>query len=173
MTSRDAAQFDRVYAECFDRVAAYLLARTDRDCAAEVLARTFEVAWRRLGDLPDDPVPWLIGVARNVLSEVRRADTRRRGLLEHLAANASPATTRDVSDVVIDRDVALAALAVLGPAEQDAVLLSAWDGLTDEQAAQVVGCSPGAFAVRRSRARARLRSALGELNVRPAIQETT
>ena len=32
-----------------------------------MVAETFLVAWRRLDDVPeDDPVPWLLAVARNV-----------------------------------------------------------------------------------------------------------
>jgi hypothetical protein len=38
-------RFERLYTQHFDRVAAFLLARADRDSAADGLARTFEIAW--------------------------------------------------------------------------------------------------------------------------------
>jgi hypothetical protein len=43
--SRADARFRRFYEACFDQVAGYLLARADKDEAAEAVARTFEVAW--------------------------------------------------------------------------------------------------------------------------------
>jgi RNA polymerase sigma-70 factor (ECF subfamily) len=50
----------------------------------------------------------------------------------------------------------LRALADLAVAEREAVLLVAWDGLSNREAAAVFGCSAHAFEVRLSRARARL-----------------
>jgi RNA polymerase sigma-70 factor (ECF subfamily) len=70
--------------EHFGRVAAYLLARTNRDSAAEALARTLEVVWQRLEDVPSDPLPWLLGVARRVLSDQWRAQGRRDALMVRL-----------------------------------------------------------------------------------------
>ncbi len=50
----------------------------------------------------------------------------------------------------------IAALADLTDLEREALLMVAWDGLTNTQAAQVAKCSVRAFEVRLSRARARL-----------------
>ena len=77
----DEQRFERLYEQHFNRVASYLLARTDRDSAAEALARTFEIAWRRLPDVPAEPLGWLLGVARRVLAEQRRAQGRRDALI--------------------------------------------------------------------------------------------
>ena len=44
----DEQRFERLYEQHFNRVASYLLARTSRDSAAEAVARTFEITWRRL-----------------------------------------------------------------------------------------------------------------------------
>jgi len=152
--------FERLYVESFDRVGAYLLARADAGLAADALSRTFEIAWRRIADVPDDPIPWLIGCARNVLSELRRARGRRDGLVERIAAGESHLTVADPADAVVDRVVAVEALAQLDPSERETLLLVAWDGLSARQAAEVVGCTEGAFAVRLSRARARLVAAI-------------
>ena len=154
------AAFEQLYAKSFDRVAAYLVARADRELAADALARTFEIAWRRLADVPDDPVPWLIGVARNVLSELWRARGRREGLLDRISSATSQFAIVDSADAVVDRETALAALAQLNRTEQETLLLVAWDGLSARQAAAVVGCTENAFAVRLSRARARLVAAI-------------
>ncbi len=165
------AVFERIYADSFDRVAAYLLARADPGLAADALSRTFEIAWRRIADLPDDPIAWLIGCARNVLSELRRARGRRDGLVERLAAGATHLNVVDPADTVIDRAVAVAALTQLHPSERETLLLVAWDGLTARQAAEVVGCTEGAFAVRLSRARARLVAAVEENQLTTSMNE--
>ncbi|WP_016825384.1 hypothetical protein [Streptomyces viridosporus] len=37
--------------------------------ADEVVSETFTVARRRIGDIPQPPLPWLLGVARDVLRD--------------------------------------------------------------------------------------------------------
>jgi RNA polymerase sigma-70 factor (ECF subfamily) len=48
----------------------------------------------------------------------------------------------------------------LSPRDREAVLLLGWDGLSNRQAAKVLGCSVATFAVRLHRARTRLAAAL-------------
>ena len=161
MASTEEQRFERLYRRQFDRVAAYLLARADHDQAAEALARTFEIAWRRLEDVPAEPLPWLLGVARRVLSDVRRTEGRQNALIERIEASTI-AACEDHSETLIRRERAASALDRLTDAQQEALLLIAWDGLTQREAAAALGCSRGAFALRVHRARARLRAALNE-----------
>src|ERR1700683_2909135 len=86
MAQSDEQRFERFYYAHYDRVAAYLLSRAGRDHAQDALARTFEVAWRRYADIPEPALPWLLGVARRVLAEQRRADGRRDALIERITA---------------------------------------------------------------------------------------
>ncbi len=51
----DHARFENIYRKYFDRVAAYLLARADRDLAADALSRTFKVACVGLPTCPASP----------------------------------------------------------------------------------------------------------------------
>jgi RNA polymerase sigma-70 factor (ECF subfamily) len=155
----DEQRFERLYEQHFKRVAAYLLARTDRDSAAEAVARTFEVAWRRLPDVPAEPLGWLLGVARRVLAEQRRAQSRQDALIERIAESATE-TSGDHAGTMAAREVVLAAIADLTPFQQEALLLIAWDGLSEREAAAVLGCSRGALALRLHRARKQLRGAL-------------
>jgi DNA-directed RNA polymerase specialized sigma24 family protein len=61
------ARFDECFRQHYAHVLAYALRRLpDRSAAEDVAAETFLVAWRRLDDIPGDPLPWLLGIARHV-----------------------------------------------------------------------------------------------------------
>ncbi len=85
----DASQFAAIYHQHYGKVLGYLLTRTGRQVAEDVAAETFTVAWRRFSTLPDPPLPWLLGVARNVLRQQQRASSRR----DALASRVSPCST--------------------------------------------------------------------------------
>lgn len=141
------------------RVMAYALRHVDSDTAQDVVSETFLVAWRRLASVPDDPLPWLLVVARNTISNLRRSGQRQARVaveLERFRQVAEPAVAADV--LVTERTTVLAQLAALTATEREALLLIAWDGLTPKQAARVAGCSLPAFHVRLFRARRRLRA---------------
>lgn len=152
-------RFERIYAATFDSVAAYLLARTDRDSAADALARTFEIAWRRVADVPAEPLPWLLGVARRVLAEQWRASGRRAALFDRIAETVSE-TTGDHAPTLAERECVVSAVRELPASQREALLLVAWDGLTQREAAAVLGCSRAAVAVRLHRARRALQTVL-------------
>ena len=120
--------------------------------------------WRGdVGDLPVEPLPWLLVVARNTLANRRRHQVRQDRLVDaagRLSALAGPAAAAE--QAVVDHDAVLAAIAILSDREREAVLLVAWDGLRNADAARVAGCSTRAFEVRLSRARARIGRALAD-----------
>jgi len=155
----DAERFERLYGEHFERVAAYLLARTDREAAADALAATFEVAWRRIGEVPVAELPWLLGVARRVLANARRSRARQAALAQRMAAAACASAAGPGEDSGVAAELA-AAIAKLPAPQQEALLLIAWDGLSEREAARALGCSRAAFAARLHRARARVRRAM-------------
>ena len=155
VSARDA-RFDACFRQHYARVLAYALRRLrDRAAADDAAAETFLVAWRRLDDLPDDPLPWLLGIARHVIHNELRSSRRRDRLAARIgvqperredpAGETSPAT-----------DQALCALARLCERDREVLLLTTWDGLDHKRAAVVLGCSRGTFAVRLHRARTRL-----------------
>jgi RNA polymerase sigma-70 factor (ECF subfamily) len=168
MTKHDERQFERLYEKHFERVAAYLLSRADRELAEDALARTFEIAWRRRADVPENPLPWLLGVARKVLADLRRGQSRQTALVERMAATIREAET-DPTDAQTDRRHVLSALECLTDEQREVLLLVVWDGLSQREAALVLGCSRGAVALRLHRARARLRTAMG----RGAVEDGT
>ncbi|MFC9976778.1 RNA polymerase sigma factor [Spirillospora sp. NPDC127200] len=160
----DARRFTAMYDACRQRVWAYAAAHGGRQRADDVVSETFAVAWRRLGDVPDPALPWLLGVARNVLRDGHRAEARRAAFTAELR-HWQQDTAQDPAEGVAERQAVLRALAGLAEADREVLLLVAWQGLTPRQAARVVGCSEPALRVRLHRARKRLSRAMAE---RPA-----
>lgn len=156
MTHRRTS-WELLYEDHSARVLAYALRRVSRDEALDVLADTFLVAWRRLDDVPDDPVPWLLRVARNVISNQERSARRRNALKAKLAIVGEPHLVPDPAEEIGSKSVIIAALSGLPKAEREALLLVAWENLDSRSTAKVLGCSPATLAVRLHRARKHLR----------------
>lgn len=149
-------RFDELWQACAPRVQAYALRHCGPDGADDVVAETFLVAWRRLPDVPEPPLPWLLVVARNTVLNQRRTRTRMRlddAGEEWFATVADGGSGPEVT--ATERAAALAALAGLSATEREALLLVAWDGLSAAEAAEVADCTPTAFRVRLHRARSR------------------
>jgi RNA polymerase sigma factor (sigma-70 family) len=159
------ARFRSLFSETYGTVERYARHRgvsgADLD---DLVAATYEVAWRRFDRVPDgeQAVPWLLAVARNHLRNHRRRLVRDSGLLERLPA---PAPTPGIgTDALIIREwrEVRRALAALPAADREIVMLVAWDELTPAQAAVVLGITPGAARTRLHRARMRLAATLDE-----------
>jgi RNA polymerase sigma-70 factor, ECF subfamily len=134
-------------------IAAYAPRRGAHDpeaIAAEVMA----IAWRRLADVPrEDPRPWLIAAARNLVL----ADRRRRGAPAQALEGVDLPAPDDLPSPALDLDPELElALGALSSQDREALLLVAWEDLTPAAAAVSLGISTGAFRVRLHRARRRL-----------------
>ena len=163
---RRRAQMDALFTSHAADVYAFALRRTSRSAAQDAVSETFLVAWRRLDSVPETAKPWLLGVARRVLANQRRAEGRQIALHARLGSAQPKACGPDAAEVAepatpTSDSTVSAALGALSPAERDAITLIAWDGLSAEEAATVLGCSRAAFYVRFHRARRRLTSALG------------
>jgi RNA polymerase sigma-70 factor, ECF subfamily len=144
----------------------FVVRRVEEAAVQDVVAEVFLVAWRRHEEIAGDPLPWLLGVARRVCANHLRGRERRVALGERLAAQAygPPSSGAPPDDGELKR-----ALTSLGDADREALLLVAWDGLSNREAAKVVGCRTATFAVRLHRARGRLARALeGERGDRTA-----
>ena len=164
--ARRRAQMDALFTSYAADVYAFALRRTSRSAAQDAVSETFLVAWRRLDSVPEAPKPWLLGVARRVLANQRRAEGRQIALRTRLGSTQPKAWGQDAQQLAepaapTGDSAVLAALGALSPAERDAITLVAWDGLTAEEAATVLDCSRAAFYVRVHRARRRLTSVLG------------
>ncbi len=120
------------------------------------------MAWRRIAEIPEEPLPWLLGVARKVLADLRRAQGRQNALVMRLGATIAESSD-DHAETLNGRERTLAALGRLSDFQQEVLLLIAWDGLSQREAAAALGCSRGAVALRLHRARARLATAFREV----------
>lgn len=159
-----AAEFADVYRVLAPQVRGYVRRQVPDDLAEDVVAETFLVLWRRWADAPTGPGdlrPWVFGVARNKVLRVREQHARALRSVAGVAA-AEPARPHgaDPADDVAAADRARRLLALLPPAESEAMALTVWAGLAPAQAAQVLGCSVSALTTRLSRARARLAAVL-------------
>jgi RNA polymerase sigma factor (sigma-70 family) len=156
-------RFRGLYHEHGRAVLAYAVRRcSDSADAADVVADTFLVAWRRLPDVPSggEARMWLYGVARRMLANQQRGERRRERLAERLRLEL-PAELATVTEVA-DGGPVPAALGVLAEDDRDILLLSAWEQLQPAEIAAVLGISRVAARSRLHRARARLRAALGD-----------
>ncbi|HET7054321.1 MAG TPA: RNA polymerase sigma factor [Solirubrobacterales bacterium] len=151
-------RFESCFREHFAELLAFTLRRVGgRELAEDVVSDTFAVAWRRRGCIPDPALPWLYGIAANVIANQYRSTRRSHDLglrLAHEAGAGEPGS--DPAESLARRDAFAAAFARLSEQEREVLRLVAWDGLGVREAAQVLGCSPGAFRVRLHRARRRL-----------------
>lgn len=131
-------------------VTAYARRRGAHD-PEELAAETMAIAWRRLADVPsDDPRPWLIGTARNLVLTDRRRFAISTADLDGVEPAAVPAPAVDLDP---ELEVALRSLSAQ---DREALLLVAWEDLTPSAAAASLGISAAAFRVRLHRARRRL-----------------
>ncbi len=148
-----------IYQRYHRQIRAYAASRVGTAIAEDVVGQTFLVATEKAAKVPSDPLPWLLGVARNVLRERYREELRQRALAEQLQAWVDQ-VEHDVADGVVEKAAALRALASLVDTDRELLTLIAWHGLTARQAAKVVGCSTATFFVRLHRARRRFELAL-------------
>ncbi|GAB3960253.1 hypothetical protein GCM10029978_009080 [Actinoallomurus acanthiterrae] len=157
----DKDEFATVYERNYRPLLGYALRRCHSpDDAADVVAETFAIAWRRADDLPrgDEARLWLYGTARRVLANHRRGERRHAiktaVLRDELAV--LPATASDTPD---DTPVA-EVFRALPDRDRELLALVAWEGLGIAEIAKVLECSRNAVSIRLHRARKRFARAL-------------
>jgi len=151
-------RFEQVFDQNLRAVYGFVLRRAGTLDVDDAVAEVFLVAWRRIDDVPADAKPWLLGVARRVLANQRRAAGRRASLLERTRAEVDHAPVE-----APDAPPILRALRRVSSRDREILMLIAWDGVTVEEAAAVLGCSRGAAKVRFHRAKRRLGRVLADL----------
>jgi RNA polymerase sigma-70 factor (ECF subfamily) len=153
------------FGEVFDRhartVFRFASRRVGSELAKDVTAETFSIAFERRARFDPERgavLPWLLGIATNVMRNHARAERRR------LRATASADVVHDDVDDRLDAAAAAPALAralsALKSGDREAVLLFAWTSLGYDGIAQALDIPMGTVASRLSRARRVLREEL-------------
>lgn len=156
MTANPDEIFEALHRDHFRAVLAYARRRVPAGEADDVVAETFATAWRKLQRVPAEPLPWLLGVARNVILHQRRAHARRDALTQRLGEEASRISGNTEA---VDHDV-LHALAGLAEPDREILMLVCWDGRSVKEAARIMETTHVAARARLHRARHRLAEAM-------------
>lgn len=149
----DDARLDDLYVAFARPLLAYALRRCfSRRDAEEVVAETFAVCWRKLNEVPSDDraLLWLYAVARLTISNQRRGERRRAGLLDRLRSQP-PAGGKEIDPRM--SEALEGAMGSLRADDREILRLSAWEELSPIELAAVLGCSHNAAGIRLHRAR--------------------
>lgn len=158
--------FGVVFERHFGAILRYLRRRLDDQPAEEATAQTFFVAFDERGRFDReraDARPWLFGIATNIAHRHRRSEIRELRAVAALGADAS--TSHDGSEAKIDaermRGALARCLAELPAEESDVLYLLVWAELDQPEIAAALDIPLGTVKSRLSRARRRVREALG------------
>jgi len=163
--SADAIRHVRLWDEHAQRIYRYCFRRTaDRELAEDLTSVVFLEAWRRRDKAQlgaDTELPWLYGVAANVVRNQWRKQRRYRAALARLPRPRDEADlAQDAIDHLADQEqmrLVVARLQALPQIEQDVLTLCAWEDLTPKEAAVALGVPESTVRTRLHRARKRLR----------------
>ena len=152
-------ELGRLYELHYPEVLAYCVRRIGRNDADDAVAEVFAVAWRRHNEIEWETArPWLFGVARGVLANLRRSAHRRDRLVGKVAGLAP--RLADPPDLQVVRryedEEVITALRRLKERDQEVLMLTAWEELTAPQIAVALGISVSAAEQRIHRAKRRL-----------------
>lgn len=164
--SADAARHVRLWDGHAQRIYRYCYRRTaDRELAEDLTSVVFLEAWRcrdkaELG--ADSELPWLYGIAANVVRNQWRKQRRYRAALARLPRPRDEADlAQDAVDHLADQEQMgrlVTKLRALPQIEQDVLTLCAWEDLSPKEAAVALGVPEPTVRTRLHRARHRLRA---------------
>jgi RNA polymerase sigma-70 factor, ECF subfamily len=157
---RPSVAFDEFFHDHYGRLLKVMYLATGdgheaEDLAQEAFVRVYE-HWERVRAV-SDPAGYLYRVALNL----RRSRLRRLRVAAAKAIRLRAGSVVDQDPRTEDRLAVREALDALPNGQREAVILVDWLGMTDVEAAEAVGVSPGALRTRLHRARVALRERLG------------
>ncbi len=169
------ARFQELYRTYQRQVTAYFLRRTDTASARDGAAETFLVVWRRIDDVPQSAeLPWLYGIARRVLANLRRSQ-RRYDALGRKVHRTEAAESLTPETVIVRRsedEEMMSAIGRLRPEDQELLLLAVWEELPRREIAAALKTSPNAVTQRMRRIKKQLAHELNHprrRNTTPAV----
>lgn len=175
--SREPEIFGVVFDRHFSTIHRYLERRVGPDGADELSGDVFRIAFEqrlRFRPVHESALPWLYGLATNLVLKRWRGETRHARAVARLET-ASQNGNGDELDGSDDRVTAAAArarlldaLAQLPAGDRDVVVLVAWEELTYEEVAAALDIPLGTVRSRLNRARRTLRELLADIGNEPA-----
>ncbi|MBY8879545.1 RNA polymerase sigma factor [Streptomyces sp. PLK6-54] len=170
-----------VFAELYHRHAGellrYVARRLGPALADDVVGETFLIAFRRrtrYDRTRTKALPWLYGIAANVMSQHRRSELRAYRALARTGVDPVAQSTGSDADSVDGKVTAqasapaiAAALRSLSEGDRHVLLLFAWADLSYEEVAEALGIPLGTVRSRLNRARRKMRAALPDLDPIP------
>jgi RNA polymerase sigma factor (sigma-70 family) len=175
------AEFAHLYDRHHQAVYKFCARRTaDLALAEDLASTTFLEVWRNRDRAPfgqaDEALPWLLGVANNVVRNTLRGKRRARAAVERLPAPRVVAAAEDHAVARSETETALrgalAAISQLSEAEQEVVMLVLWSELSYEDTATALGIPGGTVRSRLARARSKLQITLSNSAER-VLKETS
>jgi RNA polymerase sigma-70 factor (sigma-E family) len=144
----------------------------NRELAQDVVQEALITAYRRWNtvarsDRPEAYVRRI--VTRQFLSWQRRL-SRRAALIRGRRGWFTETTAADHAPGVADRDEVARRLATLPPRQRAAIVLRYFEGFTDVESAEVLGCSPASVRSYLSRGLASLRTALDAAELKEEVR---
>lgn len=158
----DDERFEALARELIEPLRRFLARRVDPATADDVLADTLLVCWRRLDEIPDQPLPWAYGVARNCLANALRSGRRQDRVAAKLAAVDPPGGVVPGPEPDAGAGDLGEALAALPETDAELLRLWAWEQLSPAEIAEALEITANAASVRLHRARQKLRAQLGK-----------
>lgn len=160
-SSRDRPErFEAVFDRHATTIYRYVRRRVGATLAEELVAETFARAFRarhRFDRRGESALPWLYGIAANLLRMHRRAEERRlRAYARAAERGLEPSRSADSDrrlDAVALRPALAEALASLPVGQREVLLLHAWAELSHEEIAIALDISAGTVRSRLHRAR--------------------
>jgi len=165
MGSNTDARFEALYRAHAREVHGYCLRRTSSEEAKDATSEVFVVAWRRFDAVPDgdEALPWLYGVARNVIANRARSFRRRDRLAAKAAAHHEPSVPGPEPQIVRSEqhDELHRALSKLSDKDQEILRLVEWEGVSRDMVAEMLFLSRSAIDKRIARAYKKMAKILG------------
>lgn len=169
-------RFERAANAVYEPLQRFARRRSSPDVADDVVAETLLVLWRRLDEVIEGAeLPWCYGVARRVLGNHQRSETRRRRLIGRLSMTTPPDSIVDLPremDPTADSELQTA-LAHLSAADREVLTMWAWETLEPRDLAVALGVSVNAATIRLHRAKRRLRRDLDRRKSSPPTGQAT
>jgi RNA polymerase sigma factor (sigma-70 family) len=159
----DGAGIALLFDRHFDDIYNYLRRRLDADSAQELAAETFVIAYRRRGSFDGsfgEPLPWLYGIAANLMRGKRRQERRELRALARSGPHPLAAAQADEPERRLDAESDAArlagSLAALPQKHREVLYLYAWAELGYEEIAAALQVPVGTVRSRLARCREKL-----------------